>query len=228
MITDRLPSQEQNIASIIGVAQTALKTILETSGTILYSSCETIRPGKYYFLGLNPGGTESDTNTIQKSLEELQRGQSTKNAYLDEDWSSSSRHYGAGGHPLQKNFECLFNELGEDPRTICASNLIFKRSGDERGAGYPELAKVCWPVHRAILDVVRPRAIITFGRQPFDFLAQQLGYGAVHSDQAGHGDWKWNYIVKEEQLVLIGVPHLSLYALRCHPEVIEKIRTLVM
>jgi hypothetical protein len=208
-------------------AKQQLNPILDKSGTVLYSSCDTLKPGKYYFLGLNPGGSEEDTGTVRHSLDELALGQSTRNAYLDEDWSSDSRSYGKGCHPLQRNFKCLFEAFGQDPRAVCASNLIFKRSANERGAGYPELAELCWPVHEAILQIVQPQAIITFGTQPFEFVAKQLGGGSVQYDESGHGNWKWSSLIKEGVPSLIGVPHLSLYALRCHPEVIQKIQSLI-
>src|ERR1035441_8005860 len=89
--------------AFIHSAKQHLESILDKSGTILYSSCATLKPGKYYFLGLNPGGTDADTNTIRKSLGNL--GALTDCAYLDEDWGSDSRSYSKGCHPLQKNFK---------------------------------------------------------------------------------------------------------------------------
>ena len=218
---------ERNVADVVRIAEESLGTILDKSGTILYSSCETLKPGKYYFLGLNPGGSDENTETIRSSLNQLELGKSTKNAYLDEDWGSDSRSYDKAGHPLQMNFNCLFEALGEDSRTVCASNLIFKRSADEGGAGYPELAELCWPVHKAILEIVCPSAIITFGKQPFDFIRGKIGETDHEKYPSGHGKWTWRYSILKTGEKLIGVPHLSLYALRCHPEVIEKIGLLI-
>jgi hypothetical protein len=224
-INDQL-SYERNIAAVVREAR-ELRTILNRSGAILYSSCETLKPGKYYFLGLNPGGSEADKHTIQQSLDELVIGTSTKNAYLDEDWSSDRRSYDKECHPLQKNFKCLFQALGENPRDVCASNLIFKRSPDEQGAEYPDLAELCWPVHKAILEIVRPSAIITFGFQPFEFVTKQLGGGYIESFNSGHGKWKWRSLIREGKPSLIGLPHLSKYALWCRPKVVEKVRSLI-
>jgi hypothetical protein len=216
---------ERNVAAIVQKAKESLGPILNESGTILYSSCATLRPGKYYFLGLNPGEADADNDTIGKSLGKLCTR--TVNAYLDEDWSSS-RSYGKGCHRLQKNFKCLFEALGEDPRAVCGTNLIFKGSDDARGAGYPEMAKLCWPVHEAILRVVQPRAIITFGvTNTFQFVAEQLGGGPVQYFKSGHGDWSWGSLTKKGAPSLIGLPHLSWYTLWTHLEVVEKIKSLL-
>lgn len=204
-----------------------LEPILDKSGTILYSSCETLRPGKYYFLGLNPGGSEENTESVRKSLDGLGLGGSTTNAYLDQDWSSKARKYGVGGHPLQQNYRYLFEKLREEPDSVCASNLIFSRSVSEKGAGGREKAELCWPVHRAILKIVRPAAIITYGRQPFDFIIEKLGGTAPKNSPAGHGNWTWRYSILETGEKLIGLPHLSRYALRSHPDVVKEMRELI-
>jgi hypothetical protein len=113
MATNNSLLYERNLADVVRIADESLDTILDKSGTILYSSCETIKPGKYYFLGLNPGGSDENTETIRSSLNQMELGKSRKNAYLDEDWGSDSRSYGKAGHPLQMNFNCLFKALGE-------------------------------------------------------------------------------------------------------------------
>jgi len=196
---------------------------LGESGTILYSSCETLKPGKYYFLGLNPGGSEKDTQTIGQSLADLELGRSTNNAYLDQDWSGF-RKYSTGGHPLQRNFQYLFEKLQEELESVCASNLIFTRSIGEKGAGGRERAELCWPVHEAILKIVRPVAIITFGRQPFNFIREKLSGTPPEDSRAGHGTWTWRYSILKTGEKLIGLPHLSRYALRNHPDVVGNIR----
>jgi uracil-DNA glycosylase len=172
---------------------------------------------------LNPGGPEEGTKTIRQSLDELST--STVNAYLDESWCSDPDCKGC--RPLQKSFKFLFDELGADPRAVCASNLIFKRSADERSAGYPELAKVCWPVHEAILRIVQPHTIITFGDKTFRFVAEQLGGGPVQYFDSGHGNWACQSLTAKGVPLLVGMPHLSKYALFMHREVVEKIRSLI-
>jgi hypothetical protein len=225
MAMNDLSAHERNVAAVVQKAEESLGTILDESGTILYSSCATLKPGKYYFLGLNPGGTDADTNTIRKSLGNL--GAFTDCAYLDEDWGGDSRSYSKGCHPLQKNFKGLFEALGENSRAVCATNLIFSRSIGEKGAGGTERAKLCWPVHEAILEIVSPVAIITFGRQPFNFIIDELSGTAPNDFPAGHGKWTWRYSILKTGVKLIGLPHLSRYALTSHPDVLHQIRGLI-
>jgi hypothetical protein len=225
MAMNDLSAHERNVAAVVRKAEESLGTILDESGTILYSSCATLKPGKYYFLGLNPGGTDANTKTIRESLGNL--GARTDCAYLDEDWGSDSRSYGPQCHPLQKNFKGLFEALGEDPRAVCASNLIFSRSIGEKGAGGIERAKLCWPVHETILEIVHPAAIITFGRQPFNFIIDKLSGTAPNDFRAGHGKWTWRYSTLKTGEKLIGFPHLSRYALTSHPDVLHQIRELI-
>jgi len=215
-----------SIQEFIYLAKHHLDSILGESGTILYSSCETLKPGKYYFLGLNPGGSEEDTRTIGQSLRDLELGSSTENAYLDQDWSGF-RNYCVGGHPLQRNYKYLFGALGEELSSVCASNLIFSRSISEKGAGGKVRAELCWPVHEAILEIVRPAAIITFGRQPFNFIREKLGGTAPEDSPTSHGRWTWRYSILQTGEKLIGLPHLSRYALRNDSDVVENIRKLV-
>ena len=168
-----------------------------------------------------------NTETIRKSLNELELGAATKNAYLDEDWSSTSRKYGRGGHPLQQNYQYLFGQLRQELDSVCASNLIFRRSISEKGAGGMELAELCWPVHEAVLEIVRPCAIITFGRQPFDFIKNKRQGDDHEAQRCGHGKWTWRRSILKTGEKLIGLPHLSRYALRNHPDVVNSIRAFI-
>lgn len=221
MATCDLSLLERNIAAIIQKVEESLSptidgpSILDEHGLILYSSCETLKQGKYYFLGLNPGGADADTPTIRQSLCDLRSYKG--NAYFpgDEkaDWSSP-RHPTPGQHPYQQAFRTLFDELGEDPRKVCASNLIFKRSAGARGAGYPSLAKRCWPVHEAILEIVQPRVIIAFGKQAFDFVAHKLGGGPVGEVEVWPGFWSWKSSTLKGGRPLIGLRHPSWYPLK--------------
>jgi hypothetical protein len=222
MATSNLPLHEQNVANIVQKVNESLgpildePSILDEHGTILYSSCETLKEGRYYFLGLNPGGIDADVPTIRKSLEDLRFYKG--NAYLKgdkkADWSGPKRHYAEGEHPYQIAFRILFEGLGEDPCTVCASNLIFKRSAGARSAGYPKLAKRCWPVHEAILEIVQPEAIIAFGKQAFDFVRLKRGGGPVQDIEVWPGFWSWKHSMLKGNMPLIGVRHPSWYPLK--------------
>lgn len=219
------------IETFVSEAKSKLQSILRESGSVLYSTPETLKHGDYYFLGLNPGGSEEKIKeSIEDSLNQLQQGGSESNAYLDEDWSSDKRKYGGidgreGKHPLQKNAQVLFKELGVDLRDVCASNLIFCRSIGEGGCGYPANAHTCWPVHEMVIDIVKPKVIITFGKKTFDFVCQKLELKESKGRDSGHGNWSCRSASGAR--TLIGLPHLSRYSLAGKSDVINWIKSKV-
>jgi uracil-DNA glycosylase len=75
-----------------------------------------------------------------------------------------------------------------------------------------KLAETCWPVHEAILKIVQPRAVITFGKLPFDFIRKKLNGSSPATEDSGHGKWQWRSSKLETGQFLIGLPHLSRYA----------------
>lgn len=224
-------SNEQEITAFVQEAREVLKEFLEDSGTILYSSCETLKPGKYYFLGLNPGGSELDKkNSIRKSLDNL--SSQTQNAYLKgpKDGIADWGRYASGDAPLQLRYQHLFTELGEKLDSVCASNLIFRRSVDENAAGGKNMANRCWQVHEAILKIVQPKAIIVFGKLPFFFINDQLSGTDLTESHTKHGSWKLRRSILKGSILkteaqLIGLPHLSRYAIDTDKAVIDKIKT---
>jgi hypothetical protein len=113
-------SLERNVATVVQKAMESLEPILDEPGTLLYSSRATLKRGKYYFLGLNPGG--GSEGTIRQSLDELALGKSTDNAYLDQDWSSPKRMYARGEHPYQQDFKCLLEGWEKSP-AMCAQQI---------------------------------------------------------------------------------------------------------
>lgn len=185
-------------------------TLLDDSGAVLYSALTTLCPGRFYFVGLNPGGING--RSIRESLDSLLV--SNANAYLDEDWSADHRHYGVGGHPLQRRAKALFEAFDCDIRSVCAANLIFSRTQGERQLNL-ELAEVCWPVHALILGIVQPRSIIAFGRHTFSFFAEKLGPGETIAIDSGHVNWKCR-VHHAGGRVLVGLPHLSRYSIARH------------
>lgn len=217
----------------VAEAKRTLSPILGDKGATLYSSFKTLAPGKFYILGLNPGGPVDSGQTLAESLDCLPEQQ--ENAYLDEDWSSTARHFDVGQHPLQRHLSELMREIGQDLQNVCASNLIFTRSPGQHGADYPARGHVCWPVHQMILDIVKPNVIIAFGNgdiSPYAFLAlkhhETMG---VWPKEVTHPAQYWTWQCKAFQteiegrdILVFGLPHLSRYTIRGRPEVTNWIK----
>jgi uracil-DNA glycosylase len=204
------------INEFIMSASEKLTPILNETGEILYSASRTLCEGKYYFLGLNPGG--SGGRSVRESLRNL--AEDSSNAYVDQAWENRRGKFCPGEHPLQKNAKHLFSVLETRIEDICSSNLIFSQSPGEKGAGYPEKAEVCWPVHELILGIVRPKTIITFGVKPFHFVITKLAAERLEDRRSGHGNWACRE-ARTSQVRIIGLPHLSRYHLRGHNDVMS-------
>lgn len=213
-----------NATELRDLARRELASIANCSGGILYSSAETLQRGTVYLLGLNPGGDPKklcgEDNTIGHSIETLP--DCKDNAYLDENWTD--RGAGKGKSPLQRRVCWLLTQLGLNPRDVCASNLIFVRSSRAGGSGYPETATLCWPVHERILRIVQPKLILTFGNSaisPFRFLQDHYQVTDPKRFSSGHGNWQCYGFSTPDGVKVIGLPHLSRYAIDKHHEVVE-------
>ena len=106
-------------------AMLSLEDLLDKSGSVLYSSFETMRPGEFYLLGLNPGGdpVNHEKDTIRRHLGTLPGN--TNNAYTDEYWGpyqegpEGDAPLKKGDAPLQIRLRYLFDKLGFDIRNHC-------------------------------------------------------------------------------------------------------------
>lgn len=224
-----------NCDVFISTMRTALAPIESRIGSILYSSYTTLKPGPFYLLGLNPGGEEGETlrHCIDHTFEYM------GNSYLDEHWPTKTRQYVRGGHPLQRHLVFLFNALGQDIRNVCGSNLIFTKSIGQGGAGYPQNADICWPVHQHIITIVRPSILLVFGNgqlSPFSYIwnlhVRTTGSSPEEISRipAQYGNWMCRAFrtrIEGCPVLVIGLPHLSRYSLDNRPTVMDWIRNLV-
>jgi hypothetical protein len=206
----------QNVEQIRLIAGKMDENVLGEDGWILYSSYKTLVNGDYYFLGVNPAGSgEASPKTVQNSLDGLTgcTEEAGKSQFLDIPWHSDKTTF----LPLQKRFKFLFEEALRvvDPHAVCASNLIFKSCKKEKDAGGWKMAEKCWGVHEAIIrEIVKPRVIITHGSLPFDFISTKLGGKPLGEPrECKHAKWKWRCSRLETRQKLVGLPHLSIYAI---------------
>jgi hypothetical protein len=225
------PAYRQNVEQISQIAEKMDGNVLGRPGWILYSSYKTLVRGDYYFLGVNPAGSEEDhPKTVRYSLDQLVAltEDADKNQYLDISWYDDPKE--TKRRPLQKRFEFLFKKaLGvDDPKKVCASNLIFTSSKKEKYSGGWTRANDCWSVHETIIrEIVKPRVIITHGSLPFDFISEKLKGKLLEEPQkCKHAKWTWRCSRLEETgQKLIGLPHLSIYAIdsQSRTDIVQKI-----
>ncbi len=216
-----------SLSEFVSFTRGQLADLLDEPGCVLYSGITTLKKGDLYILGLNPRGSKA-RETLSDSLEQLpSRGE---NAY-DSRW----KNYQPGNAPIQRRLRWLLEQLGYDLRAACASNLIFTSSQDGASSGYPELADVCWPVHERILELVRPRLILTFGnggKSPYRYLRDKWPKDrtAEKCFPAGHGGWQcraFHAKVCTQAALILGLPHLARYDIIAKNDVVNRIRTMI-
>lgn len=213
---------------ILAVAQNSLSDLMSLPGAILYSSYNTLKPGDVYFLGYNPGGEGPDGPTVADRLEALPS--KTCNDFTDLEWGETAA---AGQSTLQLRVKWLLDSLGYRIEDVCSSNLIFAQSRDAKGV--PErYANICWPVHEAILALVKPKLILCCGNSQvssFGYLQRKLDGEIQYSPKgvALHGDWAIKAFRTElngQPILVVGFPHLSRYDPIGKPQIIEWIKQL--
>jgi hypothetical protein len=207
-------------------ARQQLRSILDLSGDVLYSSATTLRPGRVYLLGHNPGGSPEQkmSANIRRSLETLPT--KIMNNYLDQSWGGRP----VGASPLQVRVKWLLESLGLDPREVAASNLIFPRSQDAAASRFVEFAELCWPVHEQILDFMKPSLVIAFGNSeysPYTFLARKYSANSEVRIPSGHGTWVCRAFVVPGRFGVVGLPHLSRYKVTGHHHVVAWIKSII-
>jgi len=195
-----------------------LSLIENFQGEVVYSSAKTFEKGKYYYLGLNPGG--EGKISIKEHLDSF----STKsdNDYFDAIWNTKKKTYHKGESPLQLRTKYLFNELlNYNLRDVFSTNLIFETTNNADNLNYG-LAGICWPVHLLALSVVQPQIIITCGndsgKSAFSFIADLYAHNKKiesHSLETKLFNIKTIDITIQNRLtLLIGLPHLSRFEIR--------------
>lgn len=219
------------------------------SGSVLYSGIDTLRPGPFYLMGLNPGGAPTEgTSSIASSIHERRNW----SAYTQDCWVTgcdevaACRHISPSGRveskhlaPHQKRVRKVVEALGAEPETIFATNAIFARSKDEASlkAQADDMRswdwwKACWPIHQRFLCEVRPRWIVTLGKgygtSAFSFLmdVSNVKRGQVRAfgdDSAQDGRWFTADLPLGDGTKLavrvLGMPHPSYHAIS--PELAE-------
>ena len=196
------------------IAKNALAKHLDRSASLLYSTHETICPGEVYFMGLNPGGDSGSGPRLEESIDaSLTR---TVNAYLVPWGNEVNDNSGKGEYPLQRRVQWLFQQLGLNLENTLCTNLVFIQSKGEKEIMGQGLEDDCWPVHEALLSIVKPRLILVYGNSgfsPFVYLHSRFG-GEIRYQLADHGDWNlkaFKTTIDGRETAVVGLPHLSRY-----------------
>jgi hypothetical protein len=210
--------------------------LADRPGRLLYSGVGTLCPGQLYLLGDNPGGDpDVEGDSPKEHLEALLNKPSDWNEYVSGIWKPRGLACPPGEAGMQKRVRGLLASLELPVHTVCASNLIFMRSRVVGGLGNREqqrqLAHQCWPVHEYMLELVRPRAILSIGKGAFEFIIQRgLLQSETEDFSSGQGMLKCRATILRLgtlDISLVSVPHLGDrigYDITAYPEAIRWVR----
>jgi uracil-DNA glycosylase len=152
-------------------------SLLDESGHALYSGLAAFgKPSILYVLGLNPGGRPGDhlQHTVASNKQSVMyREQPNWSAYLDQSWKGKA----AGKQTLQRRLLHVLKRAGLEAREVPISNLIFVRSAGQEGIvkQLGPLVDSCWPFHEHIIQALRPKVILCFGRLSGSQVRKKLG-----------------------------------------------------
>jgi hypothetical protein len=169
------------------------RSFFNLSGKVFYSGRLSFeREAAVYVLGVNPGGDPDDAkeSTVKQDLDNFKaRVDPAWSAYADESWKS--RPPGTWG--MQPRVIHLFERIGLDSRSTPASNLIFLRSRREAhiGNNAAKLAEACWPFHSGVIDHLRPRMIVCFGKTVGNFVRRKLAADVLVDQFIEQNERRW-------------------------------------
>ena len=186
----------------------------EISGKVFYSGRTAFSgAAPVYVLGGNPGGDPvvKAAATVGAHTDFVLSDTSAEwSAYCDESWHGRP----VGDAQLQRRLRHLLSGLDLDPRHVPASNLVFTRSRRvaDLGADTDALIEMCWPVHDAVLAMLRPRALICFGVDTGERVRKRLGasrhIGSFEERNARR--WQSNAWTTPTGLIVFGLTHPSI------------------
>jgi hypothetical protein len=170
------------------IVQEKLGDLAQKGGEVLMTGIDSLRPGPFYMLGLNPGlGSNTSTldqvtrwNLVDFSAYNHQCWNAVcwdKDSFGRQDTLTTCTH-DRGGRPHQQTVRRIVaNILPEKTalESIVATNAIFAASLraqtflKDTGYTLEQAWELCWPVHQFMLGIVRPKVIFCWG------------YGETHS-----------------------------------------------
>ncbi len=219
-----------------------LGPLADVSGSVLGVTVSTIRPGRFYLMGLNPGGDpQKHGESILESLQAVEHEPGWC-SHTHDCWkcderpvcqhlASDRRVLAAHLKPHQQRVQQIYGALGVSPGEVVATNAVFARSsGEDTLHGVGNLGawgwwERCWPVHQRMLEEVRPEWIVTlgkgFGTSAFGFLMHKAGVGRRDVQPLGNDGYDdgrmfvGRLALKGRTLSVrvLGLPHPSYYGI---------------
>lgn len=215
-MNETLSAFEQLKALVSGCAKLA-----NEKGAILYSGWSTLKEGRFYILGLNPGG--NDGHSVYHDIINTTEHYS---AYQEGEWSTDYVNYSKGCAPHQNRVKRIIESLGIEPNNVLCTNAIFKQSRNKSGVSWQNFEDG-WFIHQFLLSIVRPKVIVCLGNgaslSAFSLLHQKsMGSPERSYLPGGHHDSRYAFMKGRgfsgtfdlngsqlKNVLVLGAPHPS-------------------
>lgn len=180
--------------SIEDFAKRIPSSLATHSGKVFYSGRNAFASrASLYVLGVNPGGAPENypTETVGNHTRMiLGMPNPDWSAYRDEVWEGMP----PGTYGMAPRILHLFRRLGLNPGNVPASNLVFVRSANEAAMGaaaMTALADQCWAFHAAVIEELKPKAILCLGKTAGSYVRAKLGATELRGEFIEQNNRQW-------------------------------------
>jgi uracil DNA glycosylase superfamily protein len=209
-----LANRYKRAMSIESLSQFIPDEIRHRSGKVFYSGRNAFATeSPLYILGVNPGGDPEGhaSETVASHSEQVLRSLPADwSAYRDERWKGAS----PGTFGMQPRVLHLFAALGLQAGQVPCSNLVFVRSAREADMGreLAILAERCWRFHEAVIQRVKPRAILCFGKTAGKYVRGKIGATILVGEfiETNARNWRSQFFRNAEGLGVVVATHPSI------------------
>jgi hypothetical protein len=225
-------------------ARRRLGEVCEATGEVLGTSWRGISEGlPIYIMGINPGGgCQKIGKNIECIPESTSAGQvadpldgNTRSPwwsnYLDDYWKENRSF-----HPIQKHLFAFASALTPsiDLRRVCGTNLVFEASAHPSEIkNWQHKVESCWSVHELLMNIVRPKVLLTFGEPTREFVHSKCApihdYGQWPEVRSSRQRFCTTYrgLLVGRDVRVISVPHLGRFSLADKPTLMGWLQRLV-
>jgi hypothetical protein len=213
-----------------------VKAMIETNAgayRFLYTEPKSLN-SHYYFVGLNPGGTEVDNSDLF-----IESG----NAILNENWAGER-----GKNPLQNQMMYFFEDMAKvldntgdwipymNTQWMITNFVFYKSPAWKTMASKRDHIKTCKEVWRKIFTRNVPKIIVANGYETQGYmvaLLEEFGWETI-DERRSCGPWNGPHIIimkqGEKRCITVGFAHLSRFGIirrKENKECLEKLYALM-
>ncbi len=108
----------------------------------------------------------------------------------------------------------LLEQLNLDAGEVPSSNVVFVRSQREKDINnqFNYLAEKCWPFHKSVIEALKPKIIICFGKTAGGFVKNKIAANKLLDEfiENNNRNWKSQIFESEQKIKVVIATHPSI------------------